>query len=129
MCKDSTKRFSDRVENYVKYRPSYPINLINHLKKKGIVTTGQKIADIGSGTGIFSKLLLNTENNVYAVEPNKEMRIAAEKSLQNKLNFISINGSAEDTTLKENSIDIITAAQSFHWFDLQKAKKEIFKNS
>ena len=127
MGKDPTKRFSDRVENYVKFRPSYPITLIDHLKKNTIITTSQNIADIGSGTGIFSKLLLNTENRVYAVEPNKEMRLAAEKILQNKPNFISINGSAENTTLKENSIDIITAAQSFHWFDLNKAKKEFLR--
>ncbi|QEE17621.1 class I SAM-dependent methyltransferase [Promethearchaeum syntrophicum] len=127
MRKDPTKRFSDRVENYVKYRPSYPINLIDHLRKNNILTTGQNIADIGSGTGIFSRLLLTTENNIFAVEPNKEMRIAAEKSLQNKPNFNSINGSAENTTLKENSIDIITAAQSFHWFDLEKTKKEFLR--
>ena len=127
MGKDPTKRFSDRVENYVKYRPSYPIELIDHLKKNAIITTGQNIADIGSGTGIFSKLLLNSDNNVYAVEPNKEMRIAAEKNLQNKANFISVDGSAEDTTLKENSIDIITAAQSFHWFNYKKAKREFHR--
>jgi ubiquinone/menaquinone biosynthesis C-methylase UbiE len=127
MGKDPTKRFSDRVENYVKFRPSYPIELINHLKKNKIITTGQNIADIGSGTGIFSKLLLETDNKVYAVEPNKEMRLAAEKSLKNKLNFISVDGTAENTTLEENSIDIITAAQCFHWFALQKTKKEFFR--
>ncbi|MHA1475492.1 MAG: class I SAM-dependent methyltransferase, partial [Promethearchaeota archaeon] len=127
MSKDPTKRFSDRVENYVKFRPSYPIELINHLEKNKIISTGQNIADIGSGTGIFSKLLLNTNNNVYAVEPNKEMRLASEKSLHNYPNFISIDGSAENTTLKENSIDIITAAQSFHWFDLKKAKEEFLR--
>jgi len=127
MSKDPTKRFSDRVENYVKFRPSYPIELINHLKKIGIITTGQNIADIGSGTGIFSKLLLNTDNYVYAVEPNKEMRNAAEKSLKSTPNFISVDGTAENTTLEENSIDIITAAQCFHWFDLQKTKKEFFR--
>ena len=71
MAKDPTKRFSDRVENYVKYRPSYPIKLIDHLKKKNIITNGQNIADIGSGTGIFSELLLTTDNNIFAVEPNK----------------------------------------------------------
>jgi len=127
MRKDPTKRFSDRVENYVKFRPSYPIELINHLKKIRIITTGQNIADIGSGTGIFSELLLKTDNNIYAVEPNKEMRLAAEKSLQNNPNFISIDGSAEKTTLKDNSIDIITAAQSFHWFDLKKTRKEFLR--
>ena len=127
MSKDSTKRFSDRVKNYIKYRPSYPIKLIDHLRKNKIITIDQNFADIGSGTGIFSKLLLNTDNRVYAVEPNKEMRLAAEKSLQNKPNFISVDGSAENTTLKENSIDIITAAQSFHWFDLKNAKKEFLR--
>ena len=127
MAKDPTKRFSDRVENYVKYRPSYPIRLIDHLRKNKIITNGQNIADIGSGTGIFSELLLTTDNNIFAVEPNKEMRNAAENHLQNKSNFNSINGSAENTTLKENSIDIITAAQSFHWFDLEKTKQEFLR--
>ncbi len=127
MSKDPTKRFSDRVDNYVKFRPSYPIELINHLKKNKIITTGQNIADIGSGTGIFSELLLNTNNKVYTVEPNNEMRLAAEKSLKNKPNFISVDGSAEKTTLEENSIDIITAAQSFHWFALEKTKKEFLR--
>lgn len=124
MNKDPTKRFSDRVENYAKYRPSYPIQLINHLKENSIIKTGQNIADIGSGTGIFSQLLLSTGNRIFAVEPNKEMRLKAEQSLQSNPLFISVNGTAENTTLKENSIDIITAAQSFHWFDLKKTKDE-----
>jgi len=127
MAKDPTKRFSDRVENYVKFRPSYPKKLIDHLRKKKIIKMDQNIADIGSGTGIFSKLLLTTNNRIFAVEPNEDMRKAAEKYLHNKPNFNSIDGSAEETTLKENSIDIITAAQSFHWFDLEKTKKEFLR--
>ncbi|NHJ03313.1 MAG: class I SAM-dependent methyltransferase [Candidatus Heimdallarchaeota archaeon] len=122
--KDSTKRFSDRVENYVKYRPSYPEKLIQELEKKQVITRDTVIADIGSGTGIFTELLLNTGCQVYAIEPNDDMRAVAEKKLQKISNFASVSGTAENTKLTNNSIDLITVAQAFHWFDLEKTRIE-----
>ncbi|HUU76772.1 MAG TPA: class I SAM-dependent methyltransferase [candidate division Zixibacteria bacterium] len=122
--KDSTKRFSDRVENYIKYRPSYPEKIIQELEKKQIISRDTVIADIGSGTGIFTELLLNTGCQVYAIEPNNEMRVAAEKRLQKNLSFTSVSGTAENTKLTNNSIDLITVAQAFHWFDLEKTRIE-----
>ncbi|MGC9778152.1 MAG: class I SAM-dependent methyltransferase [Candidatus Heimdallarchaeota archaeon] len=127
MPKDPTKRFSDRVENYVKYRPSYPKKLITVLKDKRIISDNSIIADIGSGTGIFTRILLDTGCKVFAVKPNDEMRNKAEASLLHFSYFISINGQAEQTTLDSNSINVLTVAQAFHWFDLEKTRKEFLR--
>lgn len=118
------KRFSSRVDNYVKYRPHYPDEIIKYLKDRRILREDSVIADIGSGTGILTELFLNNGNIVYGVEPNHEMRKAGERYLKKHSNFISINGSAEHTNLKKSSIDLITAGQAFHWFELRKTKQE-----
>ena len=121
---DPKKRFSSRVENYIKYRPSYPLEIIDFLKEKNILAEDTVIADIGSGTGILTRVILDNGNQVYGVEPNKDMREAAEKILQGFTNFTSLEGSAESTGLEENCIDLITAGQAFHWFDVEEAKRE-----
>ena len=119
-----TERFSDRVENYVKYRPHYPKEIIPFLEKKIGLTTSSVIADIGSGTGISAEMFLQNGNTVYCIEPNKEMREAGEKLLNGHSRFHSIAGTAEETTLPDKSIDVIIAGQAFHWFDVDKAKFE-----
>ncbi len=124
MNKNPTQRFSDRVGNYTKYRPGYPAKILNLLKEKCNLTPGSIIADIGSGTGIFTKFLLDNGNSVVAVEPNPEMRAEAERILASNKLFSSITGEAEATTLDDHSVDIITSAQAFHWFDHEKAKQE-----
>lgn len=121
---NSKSRFSDRVENYVKYRPHYPETVINFLKEQEILKNESVIADIGSGTGISAELFLDNGNKVYAIEPNKEMREAAEKLFAGNLNFVSINATAEETTLENSSVDLIIAGQAFHWFDVSKSKAE-----
>ncbi len=121
---DPKIRFSSRVENYIKYRPSYPLEIIDFLKEKNILAEDTVIADIGSGTGILTRVILDNGNQVYGVEPNKDMREAAEKILQGFTNFTSLEGSAESTGLEENCIDLITAGQAFHWFDVEEAKRE-----
>jgi SAM-dependent methyltransferase len=121
---DNTKRFSDRVENYKKYRPDYPIEVIGALKDSCGLNKSSVIADIGSGTGIFSALLLPVVRMVYAIEPNAEMRKAAEEALSSYGNFNSRDACAEDTGLDSHSIDIVTAATAFHWFDKEKTKRE-----
>jgi ubiquinone/menaquinone biosynthesis C-methylase UbiE len=115
-----TERFSDRVENYVKFRPSYPIELIELLAAEVGDADKKTCADIGSGTGILTKLLLSRFKNVFAVEPNPEMRSYAEKTLAQHPNFFSVNAGAEQTMLPSNSVDLVTVAQAFHWFDRQK---------
>jgi len=121
---NSTTRFTDRVENYIKYRPSYPADVIEYLKSEGILKADTVIADIGSGTGLSAEMFLKNGNSVYGVEPNDAMREAAEKLLSAYSNFRSINATAEETALPVNSIDLILCAQAFHWFDIQKVKIE-----
>ncbi len=124
MAADATTRFSNRVENYIKYRPSYPQAAMDILERQCNVKRGSIIADIGSGTGIFSELLLQRGGKVFGVEPNREMREAAERLLSQYADFTSINGSAESTMLSAQSVDAVTAAQAFHWFDIDKARTE-----
>ncbi len=121
---DPTKRFSNRVENYLKYRPSYPVEIIPLLKNECSLTSDSLIADIGSGTGFMSELFLKNGNTVYGVEPNVEMRSAGERLLAKYPKFLSVNATAEATTLADNSIDLIIAGQAFHWFNQAKAKLE-----
>lgn len=124
MLKDSKSRFSDKVDNYVKYRPHYPLEIISFLEKKIGLNHNSVIADIGSGTGISSINFLKNGNLVFGIEPNDEMRFAADKNLKKYPNFKSVNSTAEQTKLQDNSIDIIIAGQAFHWFDKEKSKKE-----
>jgi ubiquinone/menaquinone biosynthesis C-methylase UbiE len=121
---DATRRFSSRVENFVKYRPGYPAAILDLLARECGLAPNSKIADIGSGTGILIELFLKNGNQVLAVEPNQDMRQAAERLLARLPGFQSINGAAEATTLPPGSVDIITAGQSFHWFDRSKARDE-----
>lgn len=122
----SAERFTNKSEHYSKFRPSYPKEVISYLKKKKTLNlkSSDIIADVGSGTGIFTELLLNNGNLVYGVEPNKEMRKKAEDNLEAYPNFKSIAGTAENTTLKDRSINLITVAQAFHWFDIEDVRKE-----
>ncbi len=121
---DSKDRFSHTVENYVKYRPRYPREIIAILKRECGLNQQSVVADIGSGTGILTELLLNENYRVFAVEPNEAMREAAEKQLKAYAKFYSVNASAEETTLEDHRIDLVVVAQAFHWFDQEKAKKE-----
>jgi ubiquinone/menaquinone biosynthesis C-methylase UbiE len=121
---DTVGRFSSRVEDYIKYRPGYPAEIVDFLRSDYGLASDSVIADIGSGTGKLSELFLRNGNRVLAVEPNEGMRKAAEQLLSKHQNFVSINGSAESTTLDSACADFITAGQSFHWFDQSRAKVE-----
>ena len=120
--KTPTERFSDRVENYAKYRPRYPDAALQSIR--AIVTPPAVVADVGSGTGIFTQQLLNAGFEVYAVEPNDAMRGEAERSLKAEPQFHSVKGTAESTSLPDHFADLISYAQAFHWFDHAKAKSE-----
>jgi len=122
--KDSTLRFSSRVENYIKYRPGYPTGVIETLARECGLTNESVVADIGSGTGILTELFLKNGNRVFGVEPNREMREAGERLLKKYPDFTSVDGAAEATTLADRSVDFITAGQAFHWFDRERARKE-----
>jgi SAM-dependent methyltransferase len=119
----STERFSDRVEDYVRYRPDYPLALVGWLHGLG-VHPDWTVADIGAGTGISSKLFLDAGHRVTAVEPNAAMREAAARWLAGESRYHAVDGTAEDTGLADGSVDLVIAAQAFHWFDKEKVRAE-----
>ena len=121
---NATERFTNRVENYVKYRPDYPREILNLFAAKMNLREDSIIADIGAGTGISAKIFLENGNRVFGVEPNRAMREAAEIFLKDFPRFQAIDGTAENTTLAKSSIDFVIAAQAFHWFDRENARKE-----
>jgi SAM-dependent methyltransferase len=121
---DPKKRFSEHAAYYARNRPRYPEEVLHYLGSELSFSRVSTVADVGSGTGIFSEMLLKNGNTVFGIEPNPEMRRIAEARLSEYPNFRSIDGTAESTTLPNGSVDFITAAQSFHWFDLPPAKAE-----
>ena len=128
---NTVERFSNRVENYVKYRPTYPPEVLNLFRDKMNLHTVSTVADIGAGTGISARIFLENGNRVFGVEPNAVMREAAKVFLKDYPNLTLVNGTSENTTLEDNSVDFIVAAQAFHWFKPAETRKEfkrILKN-
>lgn len=121
---DTIERFSNRVENYVKYRPTYPSEVLRLFKSEMNLQTTSVVADIGSGTGISARLFLQNGNAVFGVEPNAAMRAAAENFLREFANFKSVDGTSDATALEKGSVDFVVAAQAFHWFDREKTREE-----
>lgn len=122
---DGKERFTSRVDDYVRYRPGYPPALARWLTEH--VGAGREIVDVGAGTGISSRMLLDEGHTVVAVEPNEAMRGAALQHLaaeaeRGRVRVVA--GSAEATSLPDGSADVITSAQSFHWFDQEAIKPE-----
>jgi SAM-dependent methyltransferase len=124
---NATTRFSGRVENYVRYRPSYPADALRALETECGLTSRHTIADVASGTGIWTRMLLEKGNRVFAVEPNPDMRRAGEQLLSAFPNLVSTAGTAEATTLPDASVDFVTAAQAAHWFERGAARQEFVR--
>jgi SAM-dependent methyltransferase len=122
---DQAARFSGRVDDYVKTRPAYPRGVLDVLRECCGLSAASAVCDLGSGTGLFTRLLLESGATVHAVEPNDEMRRAAEAMLGDAPGFRSVDGRAEATTLGDESVDIVTAAQAFHWFDVEATHREM----
>jgi SAM-dependent methyltransferase len=120
----TTDKFTDKAEVYAKYRPSYPLEYIEYLISEASLNEDCNIADIGSGTGILSRQLLERGLTVIGVEPNDDMRTLAEQTLKPYFRFISVKATAENTTINENSVDLVTVAQAFHWFDIEQFRLE-----
>ena len=120
----NTERFSNRVENYVKYRPGYPAEVMNLFRDEMNLKSDAIVADIGAGTGISAEIFLKNGNPVIGIEPNSTMREASINFLKDFRSFTAVSGNAEDTTLESASVDLIVAAQAFHWFDLAKTRIE-----
>jgi ubiquinone/menaquinone biosynthesis C-methylase UbiE len=121
---DSTQRFSSRVENYIRYRPGYPAEILLPLKNECGLTPDSVIADVGCGTGILAKIFLEYGSRVFGIEPNKEMRDAGERCLSDCQKFMSLPGTAENTGLPDHSVDFVIAGQAAHWFNREQARQE-----
>lgn len=112
------------MDNYVRYRPGYPGEIIELLKTDCGLTGASVVADIGFGTGKLTELFLANGNAVFGIEPNKEMREAGERLLAGFADFKSIAATAEETSLPGASVDFISAGQAFHWFDRNRSRTE-----
>jgi SAM-dependent methyltransferase len=121
---DPTARFTERVADYAAHRPSYPPEVIGVLAREGVLRPDHVVADVGSGTGILTGLLLAHGNTVYAVEPNAAMAEEARATLGSSPRFHAVAGRAEATGLPDACCDVVTAAQAFHWFDVDAARAE-----
>jgi len=121
---DPKQRFTNRVADYVRYRPDYPRGILDVLREECGLVPESVVADIGSGTGLLTQLFLENGNLVYGIEPNAAMREAGEQYLEKYPHFCSVAGSAEATTLPDASIDLVVAGQAFHWFEPKAARAE-----
>jgi SAM-dependent methyltransferase len=124
LVSDPTSRFSDRVQDYVRWRPGYPPEVLEALRTDLGLQPAHVVADVGSGTGLFSRLLVENGNVVYGVEPNREMAAVAEADLGGTGRFHSVDGRAEATSLGNGSVDLVTAGQAFHWFKVPESRAE-----
>lgn len=121
---DLFRRFSDRVEDYIRYRPGYPLEIVPFLEQNNFLQPNAHIADIGSGTGLSSQLFLDAGYRVTGVEPNDEMRKASEVLLAAYPDFTALKGDAYSSTMPGASVDLIVCAQAFHWLDRKLAADE-----
>ncbi len=124
---DPTRRFTDRVESYVRARPAYPDAIAPLLARELDLPHEATIADLGSGTGLSCVPFLRHGFSVIGVEPNDAMRSAGDEFLREWPRFRSVNGSSEATSLPSASVDLVIAAQAFHWFDVTRARAEALR--
>ena len=121
---DPKKVYTDRVDWYLHGRPTYPDAVLDVLDEGRGLKPDRPVADVGSGTGMLTRVFLDNGNLVYAVEPNASMRSAAEGELRDRPNFVSVAGTAEETGLDSGSVDVVAVGQALHWFDLDRARAE-----
>lgn len=121
---DPKERFSTRAENYAKYRPGYPREVLDLLRAECGLTQSSVVADVASGTGLLSELFLRNGDRVYGVEPNDGMREAGERYLAGYPFFTSVCGTAEETGLDGGSADLVVVGHAFHWFHVRRARAE-----
>jgi len=124
---DPKERFSNRVEDYVRYRPGYPGAILDTLREESGLRPESVVADIGSGTGLLAQMFLENGNLVYGVEPNAAMREAGEQLLEKYPHFCSVAGSAEATSLPAASVDFVVVGQAFHWFEPNATRAEFLR--
>jgi SAM-dependent methyltransferase len=111
------------ASSYERGRPSYPLEAVEHLAELLGLGAGRTVADLGAGTGKFTRLLLGTGARVIAVEPQAAMRAALGALESPSLEIVE--GTAESIPLPDASVDVVCAATAFHWFDHEVAMPEI----
>jgi SAM-dependent methyltransferase len=119
--------FCGKVADYVASRPDYPAALFDTLAQCGALPAQAEVADVGAGTGLLTQALLLRGHRVVAIEPNDEMRRACDRWLGTQPGYRSLNGRAEAIGLPDRSVDLLTAAQAFHWFDIEPARREALR--
>ncbi|MFX3635950.1 MAG: class I SAM-dependent methyltransferase [Candidatus Pristimantibacillus sp.] len=120
----TTDKFTGKASIYSVFRPNYPLEYIQYLVEFNHLTSAHTVADIGAGTGILTRQLLEQQLKVIAIEPNSDMRAIAEQTLNHYERFTSLSGAAEHTSLPNHNVDLITVAQAFHWFDKDQFRVE-----
>ena len=122
---DATSRFTDRVEDYARWRPGYPLAMLEVLRSEHGLRPGHVVADVGSGTGLLSRLFVENGHVVFGVEPNRPMAAVAAAELSKSGRFHDVAGRAEATGLGDASVDLVTAGQAFHWFSVPESRAEL----
>jgi SAM-dependent methyltransferase len=123
---DPLRRFSNRAQAYCN-RPQYAEKLLAFLQATYVVSRRSVVVDVGSGTGYLTRLLLRSGCQVYAIEPNAEMRAVAETELGTRPGFVSLAGQAEHLPLPDASVDAVTVGQALHWFNVEEARAEFLR--
>ncbi len=118
------ENFTGKADGYAKYRPTYPNSVYEYILNDCGLPKKPIFADVGAGTGKFSLPLIKAGHTVYCVEPNSDMKQLLDENTKDFRNCINVSATAENTTLADNSVDCITVAQAFHWFDRQAFKTE-----
>lgn len=124
MLPNPTQRFSGRVESYRRYRPGYPAEIVDLLRRECFLRSDASLADVAAGTGLLTEIFLAAGFSVTAIEPNDQMRAACEELESTYPKLRCIAGTAESTGLSAGSIDLVTVAQAMHWFDLERTRTE-----
>jgi ubiquinone/menaquinone biosynthesis C-methylase UbiE len=124
---DPIEIFSSKAEIYAKYRWGYAPEAIQTIFDLTGISQESCVADIGAGTGILTREFIGKVKQVFAVEPNPEMRAIADRQFAAMPSCRVIDGRAEATTLAGNSVDLITAAQAVHWFEPESAMHEFYR--
>lgn len=122
---DATTRFSSKAEVYALARPRYPREVVSFLEAQGVIAPGKLLADLGSGTGLSAEPFLTAGYTVIGIEPNDPMRMEGDNYLKRFPDFRSVKGTSEATTLPGQSVDVVLAAQAFHWFNLDLTRAEM----
>ena len=117
-------RFTSKADLYDKFRPKYSGEFIDYIYKYLGISDNTVVADIGAGTGILSEEFLKRGSSVICVEPNKKMLEQAKCKLQQFKKVSFINATAENTSIINTSVNIVTVGQAFHWFDKKVFLKE-----